>query len=63
MTTIVSASTSDGRIFASLMMLCFLPLPNDCVKCAVCSFGPSLQEQIDILFFLQNLIFFVNVYC
>ena len=53
MATIVLASTSDGRMFASLMMLCFLPFPNDCIKCAVCSFGPSLQEQIDNFFFYK----------
>ena len=47
MATIVSASTSDGRIFASLRMFSLSPLPNDCIKCAVWSLVPSLPEQTD----------------
>ena len=62
METIVSASTSDGRIFASLRMFSLSPLPNDCIKFAACILVPSLPEQIDKPF-LQNLIFFVSFYC
>ena len=46
MATIVSASTSDGRIFASLRMFSLSPLPNDCIKCAAWFLVPSLPEQI-----------------
>ena len=55
------ASTSDGRIFASLRMLSFSPIPNDCIKCAACFLLPSLSVQIDNSF-LQNLIFFARFY-
>ena len=53
MATIVSASTSDGRIFASLKMFSLSPLPNDCIKCAACFLVPSLPEQIDNPFFTK----------
>ena len=46
MATIVSASTSDGRIFASLRIFPLSPLPNDCIKCAAWFLVPSLPEQI-----------------
>ena len=51
--TIVLASTSDGRIFASLRMFSRSPLPNDCIKCAACILVPSLPEQIDNSFFTK----------
>ena len=47
METIVSASTSDGRIFASLWMFSLSHLPNDCIKCADYILVPSLLKQID----------------
>ena len=47
------ASTSDGRIFASLRMLSFSPIPNDCIKCAACFLLPSLSVQIDNSFFTK----------
>ena len=50
METIVSVSTSDGRIFASLRMLSLSPLSN---KCAACILVPSLLEQIDNSFFTK----------
>ena len=53
MATIVSASTSYGRIFASLRMFSLSPLPNDCIKCAACFLVPSLPEQIDNSFFCK----------
>ena len=53
MATIVSASTSYGRIFASLRMFSLSPLPNDCIKCAACFLVPSLAEQIDNSFFAK----------
>ena len=53
METIVLASTSDGRIFASLRMFSLSPLPNDCIKCAACILVPSLPEQIDNSFFTK----------
>ena len=53
MATIVSASTSDGRIFASLRMFSLSPLPNDCIKCAVWFLVPSLPEQTDNSFFTK----------
>ena len=53
MATIVSASTSNGRIFASLRMFSLSPLPNDCIRCAACFFVPSLPEQIDNSFFTK----------
>ena len=53
MKTIVSASISDGRIFASLKMFSLSPLPNDCIKCAACILVPSLPEQIDNSFFTK----------
>ena len=53
MATVVSASTSDGRIFASLRMFSPSPLPNDCIKCAACFLVPSLPEQIDNSFFAK----------
>ena len=52
--TIVSASSSNGRIFASLRMFSVSPLPNDCRKWAACFFVPSLQEQIDNSFFTKS---------
>ena len=48
--TIVSASTSDCRIFASLRMFSLSPFPNDCIKCVACILVPSLPEQIDNFF-------------
>ena len=53
METIVSASTSDGRIFVSLRMFSLSPLPNDCIRCAACILVPSLPEQIDKSFFTK----------
>ena len=53
MATIVSASTSDGRIFASLRMFSPSPLSNDCIKYAACFLVPSLPEQIDNFFFAK----------
>ena len=53
METIVSASTSAGRIFASLRMFSLSPLPNDFIKCAACILVPSLPEQIDKSFFTK----------
>ena len=47
METIVSASTSDGKIFASLRMLSLSPLSNDCIRCAACILVTSLLEEID----------------
>ena len=51
--TIVLASTSDGRIFASLSMFSVSPLSNDCIKCAACILVPSLLEEIDDSFFTK----------
>ena len=53
MATIVLASTSNGRIFASLRMFSLSPLSNDCIRCAACFFVPSLPEQIDNSFFTK----------
>ena len=53
MATTVSASTSEGRIFASLRMFSLSPLPNDCIKCAACFLVPSFPEQIDNPFFTK----------
>ena len=47
------ASTSDGRIFASLRMLSLSPIPNDCIKCAAYFLLPSLPVQIDNSFFTK----------
>ena len=55
MATIFSASTSNGRIFASLTMLSLLPLPNDCIRRAACFFVSSLPEQIDNSFFFYKI--------
>ena len=52
-TFIVSASVSDGRIFASLKMFSLSPFPNDCIKCAACILVPSLLEQIDNSYFTK----------
>ena len=51
--TIVLASTSDGRIFASLRMFSLSPLSNDCIKCAACILVSSLLEKIDNSFFTK----------
>ena len=48
--TIVLASISDGRIFASLSMFSLSPLSNDCIKCVACILIPSLLEEIDNYF-------------
>ena len=53
METIVSASTSDCRIFASLRMFSLSPLPNDWIKCAACFLVPSLPEETDNSFFTK----------
>ena len=53
METIVSASTLDGKIFASLGMFSLSPLSNDCIKCAACILVPSLLEQMDNSFFTK----------
>ena len=53
MATIVSASTSDGRIFARLRMFSLSPLPNDYIKCAACFLVPLLPEQTDNSFFAK----------
>ena len=53
MKTIVSASTTNDRIFASLRMFSLSPLPNDCIKYAACFLVPSLPEQIDNSFFTK----------
>ena len=54
MATIVSASTSNGRIFTSLRMFSISPFPNDCSKFAACFFVPSLPEKIDNSFFTKS---------
>ena len=53
MATLVSASTSNGRIFASLRRFSLSPLPNDCIRCAACFFVPWLPEQISNSFFTK----------
>ena len=53
MATIVSASTSGGRLFASLRMFSLSPLSNDCIKGAACFLVPSLPEEIDNYFFTK----------
>ena len=55
METIVSASTSDDRIFASLRMFSLSPLSNDYIKCAACILVPSLLEEIDNSCFFEKL--------
>ena len=51
--TIVLASISDGRIFASLSMFSLSSLSNDCIKCVACILIPSLLEEIDDYFFTK----------
>ena len=51
--TIVLASTSNGRIFASLNMFSLSLLSNDCIKCVACILVPSLLEEIDDSFFTK----------
>ena len=45
MTARDSASTSNGRIFASLRLFSLSPLPNDCGKCAACFLYHHFQSK------------------